>query len=232
MTHDAAPRGPAGPPGGLTLAAGSVLMVATGFLDAYTYLRQGHVFAQAMTGNLVLVAVGAAQPDVVAFWRPLSVYAAFLVGVAATWVWSRVDALARPVPPPQLATLALQVGVLLVVGAVAGAVPSAVVAPVIAFVAGMQIAAFRDVGPVSFTTTVMTTNSMRTAGAVLDALASRDGAAVAAARTYGTALAGFVTGAVLGAAASAAAGDRAAWAGAALFATAAALHVRDRRRPG
>src|SRR4051794_27975539 len=35
----------------LSLATGSVLMVATGFVDAYTFLQHGHVFAQAMTGN-------------------------------------------------------------------------------------------------------------------------------------------------------------------------------------
>src|SRR5690242_13939491 len=53
----------------LSLATGSVLMLATGFVDAYTFLQHGHVFAQAMTGNLVLVAIGAFEPSVVEFWR-------------------------------------------------------------------------------------------------------------------------------------------------------------------
>jgi len=55
----------------LSLATGSVLMLATGFVDAYTFLQHGHVFAQAMTGNLVLIAIGAFEPSIVAFWRPL-----------------------------------------------------------------------------------------------------------------------------------------------------------------
>ena len=100
----------------LSLATGSVLMLATGFVDAYTFLQHGHVFAQAMTGNLVLVAIGAFEPSIVAFWRPLVPYAAFMVGVAVVWGWSR----RRGTPAPQLATLGLLVGVLVVVGFLPG----------------------------------------------------------------------------------------------------------------
>ena len=140
----------------LSLTTGSVLMLATGFVDAYTFLQHGHVFAQAMTGNLVLIAIGAFEPSIVAFWRPLVPYAAFVVGVAVVWGWSR----RRAAPAPQLATLGLLVAVLVVVGFLPAGTLSVVVTGVIGFAAGMQIAAFRDVGRAAFTTTVMTTNSM------------------------------------------------------------------------
>ena len=87
----------------LSLATGSVLMLATGFVDAYTFLQHGHVFAQAMTGNLVLIAIGAFDPAIVAFWRPLVPTLAFVLGVVVVWGWSRRDAAGRPAP--QLATL-------------------------------------------------------------------------------------------------------------------------------
>src|SRR5689334_13791538 len=140
----------------LSLATGSVLMIATGYVDAYTFLQHGHVFAQAMTGNLVLIAIGAFEPSVVAFWRPLVAYGAFMAGVAVLWAWSR----RRDTPGPQLATLGLLVAVLVVVGFVPAGTLSVAVTAVIALAAGMQIAAFRDVGRAAFTTTVMTTNSM------------------------------------------------------------------------
>jgi uncharacterized membrane protein YoaK (UPF0700 family) len=213
----------------LSLPVGAVLMVATGFLDAYTFLQHGHVFAQAMTGNLALIAVGAFDPSVVAFWRPLVAYLAFLAGVGVMWVWSRAEP-QRHVPVPQTATLAIQVVVLAVVGFVGGGRPSVVIVPVIAFVAGMQIAAFRDVGPASFTTTVMTTNSMRTVHALLGALTSQDAEGRVVAGAYGTALAGFVGGAFLGAFSSTVLGDRAAWVGAILFALTCGLFVTDRLR--
>jgi uncharacterized membrane protein YoaK (UPF0700 family) len=93
----------------------------------------------------------------------------------------------------------------------------------------MQIAAFREVGRASFTTTVMTTNSMKTVNAALTAVTSADPEGRAVARTYGLALAGFVVGAFLGAFLSTQWGDRAAWVNAALFAAAGVLYVLERR---
>ena len=209
----------------LSLATGSVLMLATGFVDAYTFLQHGHVFAQAMTGNLVLVGIGAFAPSVVAFWRPLVPYAAFLAGVAVVWAWSR----RRGTPAPQLATLGLLVAVLAVVGFVPAGVLSVVVTGVIGFAAGMQIAAFREVGRAAFTTTVMTTNSMKTVNAVLTALTAADPEGRAVARAYAAALGGFLAGAFLGAFLTTRLGERAAWVDAALFAVAAGLYLAERR---
>ena len=209
----------------LSLATGSVLMLATGFVDAYTFLQHGHVFAQAMTGNLVLIAIGAFDPTIVAFWRPLVQYVAFVIGVAVLWGWTR----RRGTPAPQLATLALQVVVLVVVGFLPAGVLSVVVTAAIAFAAGMQIAAFRDVGRAAFTTTVMTTNSMKTVNAALTALTSTDPEDRAVARAYGTALVGFVAGAFLGAFLTTRMGEQAAWVDAGLFAVAAGLYLAERR---
>ncbi len=38
-----------------SLTVGVLLAVVGGFLDAYTYLLRGHVFANAQTGNIVLL---------------------------------------------------------------------------------------------------------------------------------------------------------------------------------
>jgi uncharacterized membrane protein YoaK (UPF0700 family) len=211
----------------LSLATGSVLMLATGFVDAYTFLQHGHVFAQAMTGNLVLIAIGAFDPGIVAFWRPLVSYLTFVLGVVAVWAWSRGQAPRRP--GPQLATLGMQVVVLAVVGFLTGGALSVVITAFISFASGMQIAAFRDVGRASFTTTVMTTNSMKTVNAALTAVTSTDPESRVVARAYGMALAGFVAGAFLGAFLSTRLGDRAAWIDAALFAVAGVLYVLERR---
>jgi uncharacterized membrane protein YoaK (UPF0700 family) len=214
----------------LSLATGSVLMVATGFVDAYTFLQHGHVFAQAMTGNLVLIAIGTFDPTIVAFWRPLVSYLAFVVGVVVVWRWSRDQDAHGRVPGPQLATLGLQVVVLVVVGFLHGGALSVVISALISFTAGMQIAAFRGVGRAAFTTTVMTTNSMKTVNAALTAVTSADPDARAEAGSFGTALAGFVAGAFLGAFLSTRIADRAAWVDAALFALAAGLYVAERGR--
>ena len=42
----------------------AMLLTATGgFLDAFSYLGQGHVFANVMTGNLVLSAISSIRGD-------------------------------------------------------------------------------------------------------------------------------------------------------------------------
>ena len=213
----------------LSLATGSVLMLATGFVDAYTFLQHGHVFAQAMTGNLVLIAIGAFDPGIVAFWRPLVSYLAFVLGVVAVWAWSRGQAPRRRHPGRSWRRSVLQVVVLAVVGFLTGGALSVVITACISFASGMQIAAFRDVGRASFTTTVMTTNSMKTVNAALTAVTSADPESRVVARAYGMALAGFVAGAFLGAFLSTRLGDRAAWIDAALFAVAGVLYVLERR---
>ena len=105
---------------------------------------------------------------------PLVAYLAFLVGVVVVWAWSRGLADRRRGQGPQQATLGLQAVVLLVVGFLSGGALSVAITAVIAFTSGMQIAAFRDVGRATFTTTVMTTNSMKTVNATLAALTSAD----------------------------------------------------------
>jgi len=40
-----------------TLASGAILAAAGGFLDGLTYVGHGHVFANAMTGNVILLGI-------------------------------------------------------------------------------------------------------------------------------------------------------------------------------
>ncbi|MGE4214052.1 MAG: YoaK family protein [Anaerotignaceae bacterium] len=46
-----------------TLLIGAMLAMVGGFLDAYTYICRGGVFANAQTGNIVLVGIRIAQTD-------------------------------------------------------------------------------------------------------------------------------------------------------------------------
>jgi uncharacterized membrane protein YoaK (UPF0700 family) len=70
---------------------------------------------------------------------------------------------------------------------------------------------------------------MKTVNAALTALTSADAEDRAIARSYATALGGFVAGAFLGAFLTTRYGERAAWVDAALFAVAAGLYIAERR---
>ena len=67
-----------------SLGLAALLALAGGLLDAYTYLCRGGVFANAQTGNMVLLAIRAAEGN----WRGAGHYlvpvAAFAAGVLVT----------------------------------------------------------------------------------------------------------------------------------------------------
>src|ERR1700735_3200270 len=73
-----------------TLPTGLLLAGAGGFLDAYTFVGRGGVFANAQTGNIVLLAVAAGERH----WATAVLHAPpilpFMLGVAVA------ETLARP----------------------------------------------------------------------------------------------------------------------------------------
>ena len=62
---------------------GAMLAVVGGFLDAYTYLARGQVFANAQTGNIVLLGVHLSEGD---FKKALSYLVPILAFVAGIFV--------------------------------------------------------------------------------------------------------------------------------------------------
>ena len=67
-----------------SLLASSVLLATTGgFLDGFTYVGHGHVFANAMTGNVVLLGINCIFGSWQTGFRHLPPILAFLVGTSA-----------------------------------------------------------------------------------------------------------------------------------------------------
>ena len=69
-----------------TYKIAGLLALVGGFLDAYTYMLRGHVFANAQTGNMVLVAVGLVQGNIREALMPVVPILAFMAGVFVTEV--------------------------------------------------------------------------------------------------------------------------------------------------
>ena len=63
------------------MRVGLLLTLTGGFLDAYTYLVRGHVFANAQTGNIVMMGVDIAQGNWWGVGRYLLPVLAFVAGV-------------------------------------------------------------------------------------------------------------------------------------------------------
>src|SRR5271155_175906 len=71
------------------LPTGLLLAGAGGFLDAYTFVGRGGVFANAQTGNIVLLAVAAGERHWLAALLHVPPILAFMLGVAAAATLAR-----------------------------------------------------------------------------------------------------------------------------------------------
>lgn len=64
-----------------TFFLGALLAVVGGYLDAYTYIARGQVFANAQTGNIVLLGIHLASGDIVRAIMYLPPIIAFVLGI-------------------------------------------------------------------------------------------------------------------------------------------------------
>lgn len=60
---------------------GVILAVVGGYMDAYTYISRGHVFANAQTGNLVLLGINIASGDIMKALVYIPPVFAFILGI-------------------------------------------------------------------------------------------------------------------------------------------------------
>jgi uncharacterized membrane protein YoaK (UPF0700 family) len=139
-----------------SLPAALVLSAVGGFLDAFTFVGYGGVFANAQTGNLVLLGVEAGEQR----WRSALLHAppilAFLLGVTvATWLGR--PAVREIVKRPTRLALGAEILVTGAVGFVPGW-PGEVVTAAIAFTAAVQVSTFRSLNGIAYSTTLTTSN--------------------------------------------------------------------------
>jgi uncharacterized membrane protein YoaK (UPF0700 family) len=179
----------------------ALLLASTGgLLDAVVYLNHGHVFANAMTGNLVLLGIAALSRDRMDALHHAIPVLAFLAGVVASkFTRSRLGNRAHP------AALVLEMAVLLLVGSLPGGFPETAFISMVAFVSALQVASFRQVGQFSYNSTFLTGNLRDTAEGFYDALAAgkqfaeRRAKGWTKARNLGLICVCFLAGAVAGA---------------------------------
>lgn len=178
------------------LRLGLVLAAAGGFMDAYTYIARGGVFANAQTGNLVLLGVRAFEGDVRAL-HYLAPVLAFVLGVLACQALRAGQARLRPVGWRQ----AVLVGeaVLLAASAFAPQSCNDVVNAGVSFACAMQVSAFRSLRGQPYATTMCTGNLRSGTEALWKGVAARDGESLRAGGRYFAVIGCFAAGAGAGA---------------------------------
>ena len=212
-----------------TLPVAALLLLAAGMLETYTYIHYGGVFANAMTGNIVIMVIHLAQGDVADGVRYIYPICAYICGVAVAHALKEKPFAAWLRYPAQ-ASLLLEMLFLAVVALVPG-LPSEVVVTGIAFVAATQATSFTRVGTFAFTSVTTSANLRHFAESFMAAVVFRHGPVAWRELRFFSAVVGcFFAGALIGAAAAFTFGHAAVWLPLGLLSAAFALCLPWNRR--
>ncbi len=140
-----------------TYRIGVILAMVGGYLDAYTYLCRGRVFANAQTGNIVLLGINLAEGQ----WRTASYYLlpilAFVAGIfVAEGIRSRRGR-GEALHWRQI-VVAVQLAALLGAAFLPAGKWDPLVNIIVSFVCSMQVETFRKVNGITCATTMCTGN--------------------------------------------------------------------------
>lgn len=178
-----------------TFRLGAVLAVAGGFLDAYTYLVRGKVFANAETGNMVLLGINLLNRQWMTALGYLAPILAFAAGVVAA------EAIKRHVSGKSLHWRQLCVlaeAILLLGVSFLPQEMNSLANIAVAFVCAVQVESFRKVHGNAFATTMCTGNLRSGTERLWQFLQSGNREALRQAGQYYGIILCFIAGATLG----------------------------------
>lgn len=176
---------------------GILLAIVGGFLDAYTFVGRGGVFANAQTGNIVLVGIYASKGD----WRQALVHVppilACVFGVIVVELIKKVSSQLVMLDWTQT-VLVLEIIVLFIIGFIPNTVPNIVVTVTVSFVASIQVSSFRKLVDSPYTTTMSTGNLRSASQAAYVAVTQKNRESAIRSIRYFTIILSFLFGAFLG----------------------------------
>jgi uncharacterized membrane protein YoaK (UPF0700 family) len=194
-----------------TLGISALLASAGGFLDGFTYVGHGHVFANAMTANVVLLGINCYSGDWGTAFRHLPAILAFLAGVCVAQAM-QLCSRRRGVSAPYPAVLALEICLLMVLSLLPATTPDILFTTSIAFAASVQVQTFREVNGQAYNSTFTTGNLRKLAEAAFTwFFEGHSHAAARVARDFTVVCAAFLAGATAGGYATQTLGNRALW---------------------
>lgn len=178
------------------LLSGSLLVMAAGVLDSYTYMQDGGVFAGLQTGNLILTGLRIGRGDYGSIVQALVSLVMFAVGVAIIRIiqyhYPNEQAVTR-----KRVTLLFEILVIVVVSLIAGRVSILISTGLLALAAASQLQEFRRMKNGPFTPLMMTGNIRTLSESILDFVAQGDMKALKKAGDIVTIIGSFFIGALL-----------------------------------
>lgn len=181
-----------------SIRLGILLAIVGGFLDGYTFICRGGVFANAQTGNIVLVGIDAAKGDFVQAFMALLPILAFILGIIVT---EKIKDFEFPsstsITYSEQIIIIIEVTVLFIVGFIPSTMPNAFATLPISFVSSVQIASFSKLVDSPYSTTMCTGNLRTASQAAYKAFIKKDTNSALKTKRYMTIIFSFIIGACL-----------------------------------
>lgn len=136
---------------------GILLAFTGGFLDAYTYILRGSVFANAQTGNIVLLGINIANGNISKALYYLIPIISFALGIFLTDVIKRNFSIKKLLHWRQIVII-FEIIILFIIGFLDTNVPNPFVNVSVSFVCALQVASFRKLAGLGYATTMCTGN--------------------------------------------------------------------------
>lgn len=177
---------------------GSILALVGGFLDAYTYICRGHVFANAQTGNIVLLGVRLSEKDFAGALSYLAPIVAFISGIIiANFI--QIKFKENQMIHWRQIILCLEVVTLLIVAGMPEGDLDSLANIMVSFVCSLQVESFRTVNGYAYASTMCTGNLRSATKNLFEYFRTKDINQLDASKYYYGIILFFVIGAAVGA---------------------------------
>lgn len=180
-------------------STGSMLAVVGGFLDAYTYICRGRVFANAQTGNIVLMGVMLSEGKIKAALSYLVPIIAFAVGIIiANIIKMNFQNKSNRRFHWRHVVVVIEILLLLVVANIPQGAMDGVANIIVALVCALQVESFRKVNGYNYASTMCTGNLKSGTEQLFEYLKTKEKAKLKGALNYYGIIFVFIVGAILG----------------------------------
>ncbi|MFI3229897.1 MAG: YoaK family protein [Bacillota bacterium] len=193
-----------------SLIVGITLALVGGFLDAYTYILKGGVFANAQTGNIVLLGINLAEANFTMALTFVFPILAFVLGVIIVEIIKKKYRFNNNIHWRQI-IIAFEILVLVGIGFITDSKHDIIVNVAISFVCSMQVQSFRLLNGNTFATTMCTGNLRSAAEQLFRYSITHDKTARNSALNYLVIIVFFIIGALCGTIASLQIGAASIW---------------------
>lgn len=182
-----------------SLRLGIILAIVGGFIDVYTYISRGGVFANSETGNIVLTAIGLATKNYTTAFNAIMQITFFILGSVVSEILRRkMNRKNRDKIYHAKRVLIIEAIILLIVGFIKEDYPDIIVNASIGFISAIQISAFTTLVDSPYTTTICTGNLRHLGENLFRAVETKDKVIIARSLRYLIIILAFGIGAILG----------------------------------